>query len=102
MSFDPSPSEPFDLARWQDDVARQPRLVRNAIRCLSCETVIESKSRHDFVTCPCGRVSVDGGLEYNRILWKGDEGLTYENLAVYETPEEVAARLATRPASVLD
>lgn len=43
-----------------------PDLTRNAVKCLKCNTVIESKHRHDFVSCPCGNISVDGGLEYQR------------------------------------
>lgn len=93
----PADAEPFDFERWREEIQHEPRLKRNAIRCLACDTIIESRSRHDFVTCPCGRVSVDGGLEYNRYLWHSDGGPTYENLAVYETVEEVEARLAARP-----
>lgn len=33
---------------------------------ITVERVIESTYRHDFVTCSCGRVSVDGGLDYLR------------------------------------
>lgn len=40
------------------------RLVRNRIRCKHCGDVIESKSRHDRVTCRCGRCSADGGHDY--------------------------------------
>ena len=46
-------------------------LVRNAIQCLSCDEVIVSTHRHDFKTCKCGNVSVDGGLEYKRRAFKG-------------------------------
>jgi hypothetical protein len=42
------------------------RILRNAVRCRRCGTVIESTYRHDFKTCPCGAVSVDGGLDYLR------------------------------------
>ena len=31
-----------------------------------CEEEIESVHRHDFVTCKCGNVSVDGGKDYLR------------------------------------
>jgi len=41
-------------------------LLRNAIQCLSCDQVIASKHRHDFQTCKCGKVSVDGGLDYKK------------------------------------
>lgn len=40
------------------------KIIRNAARCKICDDVIESKSTHDFVTCSCGNVSVDGGHEY--------------------------------------
>jgi hypothetical protein len=33
---------------------------------LSCGDLIVSKHRHDFVTCTCGAISVDGGQEYLR------------------------------------
>ncbi|WP_232696130.1 DUF7695 domain-containing protein [Brevibacillus daliensis] len=44
-------------------------MKRNAIRCLHCNDVIESKHRHDFVWCSCGKVAVDGGLAYMRRLF---------------------------------
>ncbi len=39
-------------------------IVRNSMLCLECNTEIESRHVHDFVTCPCGSISVDGGKEY--------------------------------------
>lgn len=42
------------------------RIVKNAIRCNICADEIESKHRHDFVTCSCGACSVDGGQNYLR------------------------------------
>jgi hypothetical protein len=41
-------------------------IVQNAVSCLACGDFIVSKHRHDFVTCTCGAVSVDGGQEYLR------------------------------------
>jgi hypothetical protein len=42
------------------------RIIRNSIQCKFCDDVIESKHRHDFKTCKCGMVSVDGGHDYLR------------------------------------
>ena len=42
------------------------KIIRNAARCNHCGDVIESTYRHDFVTCSCGKVSVDGGHDYLR------------------------------------
>lgn len=33
-------------------------------KCRLCNDIIESKHRHDYVTCSCGEISVDGGSEY--------------------------------------
>jgi len=44
-------------------------LLRNSIKCNHCNDEIESKYRHDFVTCKCGKVSVDGGKDYGRTMF---------------------------------
>jgi hypothetical protein len=41
-------------------------VVRNAARCRKCGTVVESAHRHDWRSCPCGAVFVDGGTAYLR------------------------------------
>jgi hypothetical protein len=42
------------------------RIVANVAECRLCGDVIESKHRHDFVTCKCGEIFTDGGREYIR------------------------------------
>jgi len=42
------------------------KIKRNAAQCLLCNDIIESKHRHDFVSCSCGNIAVDGGLDYIR------------------------------------
>lgn len=58
----------MDYGEWQHgfDVPKR-RIKRNAVRCLKCGDVIESKYRHDFVSCSCGQTFVDGGLDYCRV-----------------------------------
>jgi hypothetical protein len=41
-------------------------IIVNSARCKKCDDVLVSKHVHDFVTCQCGSISVDGGLEYIR------------------------------------
>lgn len=41
-------------------------LTRNSARCDECGEEVESRHRHDFVTCSCENLSVDGGLDYRR------------------------------------
>jgi len=55
------------------------KIITNKIKCNHCGQIIESKSRHDFRTCKCGRVSVDGGKEYLKRAFK-KEG-DYEDLS---------------------
>lgn len=49
----------------------QPKIVRNAVHCHVCDTVVESTYTHDlrYCECPSGSASsvfVDGGLSYLR------------------------------------
>lgn len=58
------------------------KLVKNSAQCLGCGDVIESKHRHDFVSCSCKNLSVDGGLSYARRLYHNPEDV--KDLSVYE------------------
>lgn len=43
-------------------------IIKNKIQCLNCNEILESKSRHDFVSCNCDfQTFVDGGNSYQRI-----------------------------------
>jgi hypothetical protein len=41
----------------------------SAVECPYCFCVIYSRAHHDFHYCTCGKTAVDGGFEYQRILW---------------------------------
>lgn len=41
-------------------------IVQNAVICNKCDDFIFSATVHDFRTCKCGNISVDGGQEYLR------------------------------------
>ena len=47
-------------------------MIVTGLRCLSCGDVIFSRARHDFMTCSCGKVSIDGGFDYNKISGERD------------------------------
>lgn len=52
-------------------------ILRNAIKCDNCRTVIESRHAHDFVWCRCPedsmfRCAVDGGLQYLKRVGSGN------------------------------
>lgn len=41
-------------------------IIRNAAQCAKCGDIIESKHRHDFVSCSCESIFIDGGTDYIR------------------------------------
>lgn len=41
-------------------------IIQNMAKCKKCGDEIFSKNKHDFVSCKCGSISVDGGMEYIR------------------------------------
>lgn len=63
-------------------------LVRNAVKCLVCGVILESKYRHNFISCSCpNQTFCDGGLIYNRT---GAVDLDkVENLCEYKTYSKV-------------
>ena len=43
-------------------------LTKNSVRCLVCNTILESKYRHNYVQCSCpNQTFTDGGLYYQRV-----------------------------------
>ena len=42
----------------------QMSIIVNKAKCRKCGEIIESKYRHDFVTCKCGTIAIDGGKDY--------------------------------------
>ena len=60
-------------------------IIENTAVCLSCGDKIFSRHRHDFVTCTCGAISVDGGQSYLRRV--GDFGNAMD--LSWSLPDEV-------------
>ena len=42
--------------------------MKNRAKCKLCNSIIESFHRHDYVTCACGEIAVDGGLDYFKVI----------------------------------
>lgn len=51
----------------------------NAAKCKKCGEVIVSDHRHDYKTCSCGNLSVDGGSWYAKRCFKGGDD-SFENM----------------------
>lgn len=61
------------------------KIKTNKVRCLDCNSIIESTHRHDFRYCSCGNVAVDGGKDYLRRVFNNRN---WEDLSEYEEEEE--------------
>ena len=59
------------------------RIIKNCIKCKTCGDIIESEYRHDFKSCSCNRVAVDGGHDYLRRCYT-DRPNDFEDLSVTE------------------
>lgn len=67
------------------ELERRVKIVRNSAKCLRCGDEVRSTSRHDFVSCRCGKLSVDGGTEYLRRCGNPED---YEDTSVCEEVNE--------------
>lgn len=47
-------------------------LTQLGIQCEDCGEVIFSRAHHDFLSCACGKISIDGGFDYCKV--SGDSG----------------------------
>lgn len=57
-------------------------ILENKIKCKHCGEIIESRHRHDFVMCGCGKCGVDGGKDYLRRV--GIKDIDWEELSSVE------------------
>lgn len=62
-------------------------IIVNQVECLKCGDKPFSKHRHDFVSCKCGNISVDGGQEYLRRVGSLRDGSVKE--LSYSLPDDV-------------
>lgn len=63
-------------------------IISNRAVCLKCYDDIFSRHVHDFVTCSCGNLSVDGGQHYLRRLFE-EEG-QYKDLSIMISGDQLS------------
>lgn len=63
------------------------KIIKNRIKCNHCGDIITSEHVHDFKTCTCGMVSVDGGRDYMKRSYKNSRA-DYEDLSIYEEDDD--------------
>ena len=62
-------------------------MVVKAFKCPKCNCLVFSRAPHDFRSCDCGGLSIDGGPGAERIVGRGVklDGLTSESVEVDAT-----------------
>ena len=55
------------LIRGMDKEEIEKYRYQKAIKCTNCNDVIYSVMRHDYRSCECGAVTIDGGRDYVKI-----------------------------------
>ena len=60
-------ADPETVRAW----GREPETWVNGLVCPTCKSFIFSRARHDFRSCVCGNILVDGGFDYMRAGSKG-------------------------------
>lgn len=55
------------------------KILQNEVQCLKCGDRIYSAYTHDFVTCSCGAIAIDGGMTY---LKRSGESRNYKDISI--------------------
>ena len=59
------------------------------VKCLKCNDTVFSRVRHDFKSCSCHNVSVDGGFDYLKVSCEDPEETEYAEIEVDATESEL-------------
>jgi len=70
--------DPDDYFSQMDSQA----ILQNSVLCLSCGDVIQSTHRHDYQTCSCRDVSVDGGYSYLKRSYAGPDSFLETSVVI--------------------
>jgi len=68
---------------------KTPRTRVVATTCNGCKQELFSRARHDFRSCKCGKTSVDGGYDYNKVGFDPNVGFTQRHRYVKATRQEL-------------
>ena len=79
--------------------------MRNRAKCRLCNSVLESFHAHDFVTCKCGEISIDGGNQYFKASAKNfknflrvrDDESAFVPEFIEKNPEEASEGASNKP-----
>lgn len=58
------------------------------IKCNHCENYVFSFNTHDYKQCKCGKVAIDGGFEYTRLIGNQEDRVLF-NVPIREAIEHI-------------
>ncbi len=61
-------------------------ILVNQAQCLICFEVVVSKHQHDFKSCTCGNIFVDGGKDYIRRGYRNRNKFKECSVVLYQHP----------------
>lgn len=64
-----------------EEIKLEEQIVLNRAKCLTCGDIIVSYHTHDYVTCSCGALSVDGGTSYAKRSY--NDSTLVEEMSIY-------------------
>jgi hypothetical protein len=64
-------------------------MLIKALKCECCKTIIFSRARHDYRSCACGAIAIDGGFDYQKVCWKPGTDYTAVEVDVDATAKEL-------------
>lgn len=67
--------------------------MRNRAKCKLCGDIIESVHNHDYISCKCGEIAVDGGQQYCRCSAKSWDNF----IRVNDEGNEVIPKIMDKP-----
>jgi len=69
--------------------------IQNEAQCAKCGQIIFSRHRHDFVSCKCRAISVDGGLEYLRYVGNLEDVIDRSMYITQEVKDQITDAVTT-------
>lgn len=84
------PTDYLDFTYWEMPIKERRKLdvgdiYDNKVQCKKCNWIIRSKNRHNYVSCKCGAVSVDGGSWYQKITGNEKDYISHLKLFKYKS-----------------
>lgn len=59
-----------------------PAIVYRSVKCLSCGDILVSRHRHDYSTCECESITIDGGFDYLKL-----DSESPDNISIFQVTE---------------